>query len=284
VIGIHEAATRADLLACMTRGRLVAAVAAGELIRARRDHYVSSAAPAAVVEAVRVGGRVACLSLLQLLGVFVHTNSVTHIHIPRGSSRLRSPKRRDRRITDRRSRRVRLHWRPLLRAEDATSACVGVLDALVHAVRCQPARYAVATLDSALNKGLVTPEQLVEGFAALPRRFAVVLRLVDGRAQSGPETLVRLIARSLGCTVDLQVAFDDVGYVDLLLDGWLVVECDGKEFHESWEQQVKDRARDLALAKLGYCTIRFTGAQILYRADEVAAALRGLVATRRRQS
>jgi very-short-patch-repair endonuclease len=268
----------------MTRGQLNAAIASGAVIRARRDRYIRGDAPVAVREAVRVGGRVTCLSLLQLLGIFVHANALTHVHIARGSSRLRSPIRRDRRFGDEASRRVRLHWRPLMKTGEGTGACVGVLDALAHAVRCQPGRHAVATLDSALNKGLVSRADLGDIFAALPRRFRVLLRLVDGRAESGPETLVRLMARSLGCAVDLQVVFDGVGRVDLVLDGWLVVECDGREFHEKWEQQVKDRARDLALAKLGYCTIRFTAAQILYSPEEVAAALRGLVLARRRGS
>jgi very-short-patch-repair endonuclease len=281
VIETNETASRAELLATMTRGRLAAALASGELVRARRDRYVSAAAPRAVLEAVRVGGRVTCLSQLQLLGVFVYANSRTHIHITRGSSRLRSPVRSDRRLAGRKWRSVRLHWLPLIRPENATGASVGVIDALAHAVRCQPARHAVATLDSALNKGLIDDVDLADMFAALPRRFSVVQRLVDGRAQSGPETLVRLMARALGCRVDLQVEVAGVGYVDMVLDEWLVVECDGKEFHESWEQQVKDRARDLAAAKLGYCTLRFTAAQILFQPEDVLAALRGVVEARR---
>ena len=64
------------------------------------------------------------------------------------------------------------------------------------------------------------------------------------------------------------------------VDGWLVVECDSKEFHEGWEQQVKDRNRDLALAARGYVTLRLTAAQIMYRAEEVLAAVKGLLATR----
>lgn len=156
-----------------------------------------------------------------------------------------------------------------------------MVDALVHAVRCQPVRYAIATLDGALNLGLIRVADLADIFSALPAKFAALRPLLDGRAQSGPETLVRLMARSLGCTVALQAHFVGVGYVDLVLDGWLVVECDSKEFHESWKQQVKDRNRDLALAKLGYVTLRLTAAQIMYRPDEVGTALRALIEGRR---
>lgn len=230
-------------------------------------------------QAVRIGGRLTCVSLLQMLSVFVFANDTLHVHIPRGMSRLRSAADAKRRLEPRARRSPRLHWLPLVCTDELTDSCVGVVDALAHAVLCQPARHAIATLDSALNKGLIQLADIADVFSALPPRFTVLRALVDGRAQSGPETLVRLMARSLGCKVDLQVKFDGVGYVDLVLDGWLVVECDSKEFHASWEQQVKDRNRDLALAALGFVTLRLTAAQIMYRPDEVLAALRGLLQT-----
>lgn len=118
-------------------------------------------------------------------------------------------------------------------------------------------------------------------FSRLPARFQVLESLVDGRAESGPETFVRLMARMLGCDIRLQVFFDGVGRVDLLLDGWLVVECDSREFHSDWAQQEVDHDRDLALATLGYSTLRLTAARIMYRPDEVFAALRGLLGQRR---
>lgn len=265
-----------------TRHSVTTAVHTGGLIRARRGHYLLPDAPRAVIEAVRVGGRVTCLSLLQLLGVFVFTNELTHVHLARGASRLRSPGDPRRRLAERRRRTVRTHWLELIRPETATSARVGVVDALVHAVLCQPARYAVATLDSALNKGLIRMHDLEALFAALPAKYAVLRRLVDGRAQSGTETLVRLIARGLGCRVQLQAYWPGVGYVDLLLDGWLAIECDSREFHAGWQQQVKDRERDLALAARGITALRLTAAQILYRPDEVAAAIRALRAAHAR--
>nr|BFF10570.1 hypothetical protein GCM10025699_18730 [Microbacterium flavescens] len=146
---------------------------------------------------------------------------------------------------------------------------------------CQTPRAAIATLDSALHRRLIGIDDLNTVFAALPARFHALRALVDARAESGPETLVRLMARVLGCDVRLQVEFDDIGRVDLLLDGWLVVECDSREFHQDWKTQVKDRERDVALAALGYCTLRVTAAMIMYRPDDVFAALRGLISSRR---
>ena len=168
-----------------------------------------------------------------------------------------------------------LHWHPLV--SEPHGGRVSLLDALIHAVRCQPPRHAIASIDSALNKGLLKVEELGALFAALPRRHQVLRGFIDGRAQSGPETLVRLMLLTLGCQVDLQVEFEAVGFVDLVVDGWLVVECDSKAHHSSWQQQLKDYRRDLELAKQGYCVLRLTAEDSLYRPDAVMEALQGLV-------
>lgn len=44
---------------------------------------------------------------------------------------------------------------------------------------------------------------------------------------------------------------------------WLVVECDGHDFHERTKEQAKkDRGRDRRLQSLGYTVMRFTGSEI----------------------
>jgi very-short-patch-repair endonuclease len=44
---------------------------------------------------------------------------------------------------------------------------------------------------------------------------------------------------------------------------WVIVECDGHEFHErTKEQAVRDRSRDRDLQLLGYTILRFTGREI----------------------
>ena len=277
----HRVFSTADLRAeGMTRARISAATRLGYLIRARRGFYVDATTHDIVVRAVRVGGRLTCLSLLALMGVFVLRNDKVHVHLLRTASRMRSPHSRRVRLESRRSRGVRLHWLPLIDEVAREATCVAVIDALAHAVLCQAPRAAIATLDNALHLGYVTEAGLADVFRALPAKYAVLRSLVDGRAESGPETLMRLMLRALGCDVELQVEFDGVGRVDLLVDGWLVIECDSKEFHETWEQQVKDRNRDLALAARGYVTLRLTAGQIMHRDEELLAAVKGLLATR----
>lgn len=278
----QQAVTRAGLVARgMTRRGIRRALDEGTLVRVRRDRYLSGLSTDAVRQAVRVGGRLTCLSLLQLLGVFVLENARVHVHLVRGASRLRSGSVDDGRLQPAGVRTEKLHWMPLLDAAEPESAVVGILDALAHAVMCQAPRFAVATIDSALNKGLIRARDLRRLFDGLPRRFRVLQPLVDGRAQSGPETLVRLWVRALGCRAVPQVRFAGIGVVDLVVDGWLVIECDSKEFHSSWEQQLKDYRRDLALAQRGYVVLRLTAEDILYHPERAQAAIRGVIETRR---
>jgi very-short-patch-repair endonuclease len=282
MLDAQHAVTRAHLTAAgLSRRAIHRAVAAGTLVRVRRDRYMSALSTVATRQAVRVGGRLTCLSLLQLLGVFVFENTRLHVHIARGASRLRSTGVGSGRLQPIDQRSEVLHWMPLLGVVAADSATVGVLDALAHAVLCQAPRLAVATIDSAVNKKLIRERDLPRLFDALPARFAVLERLVDGRAQSGSETIVRLWVRAIGCLAVPQVWFVGIGFVDLVVDGWLVIECDSKQFHSSWEQQLKDYRRDLALAQRGYVVLRLTAEDILYRPERAQAAIRGVVDARR---
>lgn len=70
-----------------------------------------------------------------------------------------------------------------------------------------------------------------------------VLRWVDSGADPLLETLARTYFRQAGIHVQAQVYLDRVGYVDLLLDGWLVVELDGRH-HAEWKQVQKDHRRN----------------------------------------
>nr|WP_184752665.1 DUF559 domain-containing protein [Microbacterium thalassium] len=263
------------------RRGLARAVAHGDWIRARQGAYLPGDAPSAFVRAVRVGGRLTCLSLLRHHGVFVQSRGPIHIHLPRSMSRMRDPDSRRRKLAGRSRRAPVLHWHRTIRPLPDDGAAVHPVDALAHAVRCQSPREAIASIDSALFTGFIAESDLGVLFEALPRKYRALRPHIDGRAESGPETLVRLMLRALGCTVELQVEFVGVGRVDLVADGWLVIECDSRQFHSSWEEQLRDRARDIELAAQGFLTLRFTATQIMHRPHEVVDALRGVLAARR---
>lgn len=225
---------------------------------------MSSGSHPEVVEAARLGGRLDCVSLLQTLGVFVHRQSGLHVQQDAHASR-RPPAPKD----------VRYHWRSSAASHE--SAVADLVEALVQAVRCQTPRSAVATLDSAWHLCLVDEGGITDVFARLPRRFSVLRGLLDRRSESGIESLVRLLLRSIGCHVELQVPIDGVGRVDLLVDGWLVVECDSERFHSDWRALKSDRRRDLAALERGFVPVRLLAEDVLFHHDRVRASLERLV-------
>lgn len=157
---------------------------------------------------------------------------------------------------------------------------MGIRSALACAVQCQPPRAAVATLDSALHGGVIREEDLGDIFAALPGKYRVLRPLVDGRAETGSETIARLLMRGLGVHVEIQKVIEGVGRVDLVLDGWLVIECDSRTHHGGWVAQERDRQRDLALAEHGYVCIRPTARMIFSDPDQLLRSVRGLLQRR----
>lgn len=262
----HPLIRTRDLRAAgLSRRAIAVAVEAGLLHRPRDGIHLLAGAPDDVVKAAQEGGLVTCLSALAAYGVFVLANRKLHLHFPKSAGK-RTPA----------HRRTVWHWTPLLRAPHPRATMVDIVDALVHAILCQPPRAAVATLDSALHLGLIDDDGLDEVFTRVPPRKRGLRRFVDARAESGPETIVRLIALMLGFTVDVQVKIRGVGRVDLVLDGWLVVECDSEAFHTGWESEKRDRRRDAALAALGMASLRPIAEDIMYNPDAVVEALRGL--------
>ena len=247
-----------------TRREIDSAVAAGRLIRVRKGTYISGSCPAVIRTAAHHGGRVDCVSLLSLLKVFVMDSRVLHVQMTYGSTRIPA-----------RSDRVVRHWR----TTDAEPAALvaPLIEALAQACRCQPPRAAIATIDSAWHLALIDEEDVAEVFRRLPRRFCVLRAHLDRRSESGPETLMRLLLRSQGWEVDVQVEIAGVGRVDLIVDGWLIIECDSEEFHSGWDAGKRDRRRDLAAAARGYVTLRPIAEDIMYHPDRVLASIRAAV-------
>ncbi|MFC5929486.1 DUF559 domain-containing protein [Cryobacterium melibiosiphilum] len=139
----------------------------------------------------------------------------------------------------------------------------------------------VASMDSALNKGLVTPAELERVIAAVPRRLRRLLGRVDGRAQSGLETLLRLAAEAEGWNVRIQVVISGVGRVDVLIDGWLVIELDGARWHDDEQSRDEDSRRDAELTLLGYRYHRFRSRQVLEEMPLCLAVIRTILASGR---
>ena len=74
-----------------------------------------------------------------------------------------------------------------------------------------------------------------------------------------------------------------IGRVDLLVEGAVVVETDGREYHDNDDAFERDRARDRALHARGLVVVRFTRKEVVSTPGLVLAdTLRVLGALRSR--
>jgi len=185
-----------------------------------------------------------CATALQLAGVWVQRSARVHVGVPRTASRLRW------------NSRTLVHWHPWPGAPRHSVDTVSV--ALATATTCLPPEQAVASIDSALNRRLVSLVQLEEAFALFPLASRAMLMRADVRCESGLESIVCFRLRALRVHFRIQVVIPGVGRVDVFIGDRLILELDGFAFHSSRESFESDRRRDLALQALGYRVIRLS--------------------------
>ncbi|MGC5167051.1 endonuclease domain-containing protein [Luteimicrobium sp. DT211] len=250
-------------------------LAEGMLVRAGFGVYVLPTAHPDLIVAARFDAHVDCVSALPLQDVAtLHRPAVTHLHLPRDHGGNRWPARE--------LRRVRLH-----RSDDEPGFALvdgrvrSVERALARALTCVPRDEAVVALDSALWKGFATVEGVSRHLPRnAPARVWSALALADPGGKSVIETLARLALVDAGFTVRTQARFEDVGDVDLLVEGLVVVECDGYEYHKDRVTFRNDRRRDRILHAGGLVVLRFTYEDIVDDPTCVVRAVRAALATR----
>jgi hypothetical protein len=175
------------------------------------------------------------------------------------------------------------HWVAELAPDDREPAWrQSVTDALRVASKHLPADQFIACVDSALHEGALSRAGLPALESSLSARAGRLLRFVDARSESGLESLTRY--RLSAWVREIQPQFPVPGLattggngrVDLLLDGWLVIELDGDQWHEP----KRDRARDAELVRRGFRSHRFGFDQVVYDWPRTAATIAELLAYR----
>jgi hypothetical protein len=264
-------AHRRELLrAGCTRQDVDSAWREGTLERIRHGLYAMPGLPRPVVQAARVGGVLAGASVFSLHGAWKPRRERLTVAVPHNARDLRHPDDAGRRLGrdqpgvlvlrdgDHFTTKERLHASPSRAAAQV----------LLH----EPLDTAVAVIDSALRlprrrrPDLSTVSRLLDG-----RSAAGLLSLVDARAESGTESVARIRLREHGLVPEVQVWITDDIRVDLLLDGWLVVECTSYEFHASPRQYNEDRTRIAAVMALGYVVIEVSYHQVFDDWDAVGS-------------
>jgi very-short-patch-repair endonuclease len=150
----------------------------------------------------------------------------------------------------------------------------------------EPMPDSVIALDVLLGRGLVHPDDLADRAAALPSGRGIRLArrsiaLADGRAESPPETVLRILLRTAGLTPVPQyvVRTPDgrfIARVDLAFpEQRVAIEYDGA-WHGKPGQLARDRRRLNALVAAGWTVLHITAAD-MHEPGEVVHAVRELL-------
>jgi very-short-patch-repair endonuclease len=262
-------ATRAQLRDWgYSRGDIERAVDGHQLWPIRRSWLAHRGADPRATRAVALGGRLAASSALSSIGVWVTRPSGLWVGTLQGRSRLPKPSAGEHRLW------VREHfphsgeelWR------------MSLADSLAQFARIAPTADVIASFDSALNQRLLRPHQLSDIFDVLPRRLRRLAVQLNGLADSGLESLLRVAAEAEGWNVDIQVTIAGVGRVDIVIDGWLIIELDSARWHDDDRSRDNDSRRDAAVTLLGYRSHRFRADQVINQMPLCLEVIRTILA------
>ncbi len=142
-----------------------------------------------------------------------------------------------------------------------------------HLVSCQPSWFAVAVLDSLMQRRIISENRLRSVLASTSAHAAALSHLLDARSESGIESIARYRLALRGVRAEPQVVLPGIGRVDLLIDDWLVVELDGREFHAQAASFSKDRRRISSLYRDGKLTLQFDYGSVVYDWPTVEATV-----------
>ena len=250
VRGCYGAVRVRDLDLSRTQRRHVASlVRTGELIA--HEHGVVSlpGAERAVVLARIHGGLLTCQAAMRYYG----------LPVAQGGEQVHRDVAPGRRIST--AGREVLHADRYRTRISPTSYPVQPLpEALARFLRCHVQDDSpLIALDAALHDERVTAEQIRDLLRG-PGSARALARLdrASDRARSPLETLARMDLEAAGLSFEDGVEIEGVGEVDLVVEGWVVVELDGYTYHCDEYQFGLDRWRDRRLVARGFLPLRFT--------------------------
>lgn len=266
-------ATKADLVRLgATDHDLTFAVRTGALNRVRRGWYSTLPKADPRVTAVAVGGRLTGAAALRLLGAWMWAEPPLEIVVPRNASRLRP-----------RPRSARVYWNDDdLPNQTGSRGMVDVPQALVHAIPRVAFEEAVALLDWAISSQSIDQDGLAEVISRLPRTLQRIERFVDAGAASFPESVVRTRLRLEGREVTTQVAVGEMQRIDMVVDGVVAIEFDGRAWHADTFEA--DRRKDLRILAEGRVAMRLSYGMVRREWSAIVAAVESAVSLHRSAS
>lgn len=233
----------------VTAAHVSAASASGEVYRVRRGAYALPNADPVRVAELSWHGMATCITEAERRGLPVLDRD-DRIHLRVDHARSQG------------GRNLSLPRHVVRHPSAGTGRRLGVIEVIDDAARCINRAAQLALLDAALNRGLIVPGDITGLTLGGARRRAWLSRHADGRAQSPLETLARVALIGARIPFDLQVQIPTVGRVDLLVDGRVIAEIDGRAYHEDPAAFTNDRRRDRAAVARGFTVLRFTAADV----------------------
>jgi len=253
-----------------TRAGLSAAAAVGVIIRVRQGWYSTPDIHPSLLEAARVGGRLTCLSALDLHGYWSFPTADLHVAVSPNACRLRARRSKTTRLADLDRPQTTVHWR---HHADSARLLLPPIASLSDLLRCQPEEVIAAVAGSVLHTSPELTRRWGELVRLAPTAMRERLNAIDGLCESGTESLFLFRLSPLGIPIRRQVAIPGVGRVDFRIGEKLIVEVDGAEYHTDPVKFEADRRRDAILSRLGYRVLRFSYRQVMFAWAEVEAAV-----------
>lgn len=248
----------------VTKGQMAAGLGANVVLRQGRGIYALPQAPSDLVAAKRSHALLTCLSAAKHYELWV----------------LRLPERLHLCAVHRRLPTTFVDHRWPLATPEGLLPYAPLKDVLLHALRCLPTLEALVMVECAVGRGDMVIEFLGR---LLPgnrnARLRSVLDLVELGADSLVETMARVLFRNAGIHVETQVWLQGIGYVDFLLEGFLIIEIDGMT-HMEKRQFKKDRRRDNRSVIDGYLVMRYFYEDVVHGPEQMLAEIRQVLGGR----
>lgn len=281
VFDFGSVATRRELIAEGYTGRQLGyAVAIGMLLRVRKGWYATPDADPALLTAIRVGGRLGCVSAAEVYGWATAEGHTVHISLAENASRLRHSETWAVQPPANEIPGVTLHWHSPVRRPNRQRLLTSRYETALQIASCQDPDFAVAAFDSFVHTDPRGSADIEEWLGDVAPRFLETLPRREAGCHSFLETIGRIRLERSGLTGRHQVDVDGVGRVDLLIDDWLVIEWDGREFHDRPDAHEQDRWRDAMLTARGYRVLRFSYRMVMDDWWAVIGAIRAALVSR----
>ncbi|WP_223171810.1 endonuclease domain-containing protein [Microbacterium sp. NIBRBAC000506063] len=232
----------------LSRHEIDQGVREGVISRVRRGWFALPGADRMLVNAAQAGVVLSCLTQAKRQGLWVHeAPAIPHVGASPGSSGGKPEG-------------VHVHWSRPVVPRHPDSLVDPIENVLALVAECEPFEQALATWESALNKGLVTCESL-QGYPWKPAARRILAE-AQPFADAGLETYLRPRLRWLRLPLYFQTWI--AGHrVDALIGARLVLQIDGATHVGA--QRTEDIRHDAQLRLMGYHVIRVSYSQMMHQ-------------------